>query len=173
VLAAMRPASRTLGANAPSTCRRHGTRPSTAGVHDATKSRLGLSGHSQELSAEAFGNPVRNAPDRGAHHDHRRSRRSPEGLSVRHNLLDALESGLSAVGWTTDGAPNQRRCCSHWFPRSAFEWPHSPSDGPPSALAWRRPLLRPPARDNPCSQREADLGLLSAARAATRALICR
>ena len=133
-------------------------------THDAAESRLGLGGCSQRLPAEAFGNPVRNAPDRGAHHDHRRSRRSPEGLSVRHNLLDALESGLSAVGWTTDGAPNQRRCCSHWFPRSAFEWPPNPSDSPPSALALRRPQLRPPPGEDGGTQHKADLRLLTGPR---------
>ena len=129
-------------------------------AYDAAESRLGL-GCSQKLPVEAFGNPVRDAPDRGPHNCHCHSRGAPEGVPVRHNVLDALERGLSAVSWTTNRAPNQWRRCPHRFSRSAVEWPPNPSDGSPSALALPRPLLRSLAREDRGTQLTARLRLLT------------
>jgi hypothetical protein len=87
-------------------------------------------------------------------------------VPVRHNLLDLLERGLSAVRWTTDGAPNQRRRCPHRFSRSAVERPPNPSDGSPNALALRRPLLCSPPREDRGTQPNPHLRLLTGPRAA-------
>ncbi len=82
-------------------------------------------------------------------------------MPARYNLLDLLERGLSAVRWNTNCAPNQRRRRPHRFSRSAIERPPNPSDGSPSALALRRPLLQSPAREHSGTQRKPRLRLLS------------
>jgi hypothetical protein len=92
------------GSSRPSTGRPSSFRPG-AGVSDARHWPFGVSGRCQGRPAEAFGNPVHHAPDRGPHHDHRHSRRASEGLPVRHDLLGLLERGLSSAGWTTTGLP--------------------------------------------------------------------